>query len=126
MIIEIEKYISQDEIKEIVIQSIKEYVDDNARNTIQCAIQYAFYDILGKEYLEKLPELVNEKIKDISVIDIIGYPDGYSFKNVEARDIINNALKDNKDKIQAIILDKFSKMDEYTAKEILINALTTK
>lgn len=126
MKIKIEDYISKDEIKEIVLEKVKDYVDYNVENTIKCSIQYAFYDILGKEYLTQLPKLVNEKIKEITVTDIIGYPDGSSFKNSEARNILNQALRDNKEKLQEIILDKFSKMDEYDAKEIIIKALTLK
>jgi len=127
MEIKIEDYISKEEIKEIVIERVRGYVDRNVENTIKCAIQYAFYDVLGKEYLSKLPALVSEKIQDISVTDIIGYADSFSsFRNAEARNIINETLRNNKAKLQEIILDKFSKMGDYDAKDILLNALTVK
>lgn len=127
MEIKLEDYITKDEIKEIVLEKVRNYVDRNIENTIKCAIQYAFYDILGKDYLNKLPAIVSEKIKDISVSDIIGFADSSSsFRNTEARNILNQSLRDNKEKLQEIILDKFSKMEEYYAKEIIINALTVK
>ena len=126
MNIKIEDYITKDEIKEIVFEKVRNYVDDNIENTIKCAIQYAFYDILGKDYLNQLPAIVSEKIKEITVTDIIGYADGISFKNSEARNILNGAVRDSKEKLQEIILDRFSKMDDYYAREVIINALTVK
>lgn len=114
-------YVSEEEVKEIVKDRITRYVDDNVRNTIQTAIQYAFYELLPKEYLEKLPNIVSEKIKDIGVTDIIGYPD--SFPNSEARRVVYQTVQQNQEKITEICLKKFEEMDDYSAKEILVEAL---
>jgi hypothetical protein len=117
----IREHISEEEIKEIVKEKISNYLDDNIENTIKVALQYGFYEILPKKYLEKLPSIVEEKIKDITVTDIIGYAD--SFRNVEARNVINYSVSQNKEKITEILLKKFEEMDDWQAREILIEAL---
>lgn len=126
MNIEISDYLSNEDIKEIIKERLVSYVDNNIENSIKVAIQYAFYEILPKEYLEKLPAIVDEKIKDISVTDIIGYADGVSFRNSEARNILNSRVRENSQRLAEICLEKFSQMDGYDAKEILVNALTVK
>lgn len=128
--IQIEDYLSKEEIKEILKDRLVNYIDDNVKNTIDIALKYSFFEILPKQYIDDLPKLVEEKLKDVSINDFIGYPpsdySSYRENSIEARRVINQAVRDNKEKLAEILLNKFSSLEDYESKEILISALSTK
>lgn len=121
--IKIEDYFSQDEIKEILKERITQNIDKDIENTIKVAIKYAFHELIKPEYLEKLPALVEEKLNSLDVHDIIGYASSYYDQKVPARVIITNAVHEHKDKIRDRVLEVMTNMEEYTCKEICIEAL---
>lgn len=124
--IKIEDYFSQDEIKEILKEKIVQNVDKDIENTIKVAIKYAFHELIKPEYLEKLPTLVEEKLNTLGVHDIIGYASSYFDYKIPARVIITNAVHAHQDKIKDKVLEVMTNMDEYTVKEICIEALRGK
>lgn len=130
MEIKIENYLSQEEIKEIIKDKISNYIDSDIKNTIEIAIKYSFFELLPKNYIDELPKIVDEKLKDITISDFIGYPPSdyttYREQNIEARRVINQAVKNNADKIAGILLEKVRSLEDYEVKEIIIASLSNK
>jgi DNA integrity scanning protein DisA with diadenylate cyclase activity len=121
--IKIEDYLTQEDIKEILKEKIERYVDKDIENTIKVAIKYAFHELIKPEYLEKLPSLVDKKLEELSINDIIGYASSYFDERVPARVIITDTVKQNKDKIAQKVLSVMEGMEQYDAKELCIEAL---
>jgi len=121
--IKIEDYLTQEDIKEILKEKIERYVDKDIENTIKVALKYAFHELIKPEYLEKLPSLVDKKLEELSINDIIGYASSHFDERVPARLIITDTVKQNKEKIAQKVLSVMEGMEEYDAKELCIEAL---
>lgn len=124
--IKIEEYLTREEIKEILKERIEQHIDNDIENTIKVAIKYAFHELIKPEYTKILPKLVDDKLKELSINDIIGYASSYYDQKIPARVIITNAVNESKDKIKNKVLAVMENMDEYTCKEICIEVLRGK
>lgn len=134
MNINIENYLSEEEIKEICKDELRYNIkkiflsEKEVTRIITNLSYYELWEEIEKEVpncKELIKEKTKEKLNEISSYDVLRRKGEFNSSNSIAQDILENYVKENKEIIEnkvKIILNELSKTDiKYEVKEIIEN-----
>jgi hypothetical protein len=128
MEIDIDKYLSEDEKREIAVAEWREACRSAVeRQSVDALISNLGYRVAHDLVAEALGATANEQIKDKALEVINGLtsytvfhePSIYNLKASPAWETLQNAVRDNSDLLSARIKHMIENMDEYHALEVL-------
>ena len=107
MNINIEEYLTKEEMKEIATQEFKKHINHQARESLERIINNSAYQVvwsavdesLDNEAKDFLKEKVIKIIGDMSAFNVFATPNAWDRKENMAHSILIQAVKDNYDQL---------------------------